>query len=172
MGSRSSCPTLPLDIWHCPLKCNFLLSIFYSIPHFNPLRRWDCLQSPLQPLAYFPSSLTHTTHSLPRLVHLLIYIAVGPGIHPGHSPFPAKCVLTPFHFCPPHFPIHCFLYLSSLSLVLALYERNWKVFFLWIPILLPFAVGASLFVGNTFSQDSFNLHCDIIKIPAELPFLA
>jgi hypothetical protein len=56
--------------------------------------------------------------------------------------------------------------------ILALYERNWKIFLLCIPTLLPFAVGAWLFVGNTFSPDSFNLLCDVVKIPVELPFLA
>jgi len=61
---------------------------------------------------------------------------------------------------------------APFSLVLALYERNYKVFLLWIPILLPFGVGLDLLVRNTRGPDSFNLQCDLRRIPAESPFLA
>jgi hypothetical protein len=53
------------------------------------------------------------------------------------------------------------------SLVLALYERNPKVFLVWIPILLPFAVAACLVGRNAFGQISFNLQCDVNEILPE-----
>lgn len=59
----------------------------------------------------------------------------------------------------------------DLAIVLALHQKDRKIFFVWIPILTQMALAACVVVRNNFNPDSFNLQCDMRRNPSETPFI-